>query len=144
MAYCRICSAVQLATGLIFVGVVSEVFLDDLDFGAFHALVAAESGDPCVGFGEGFIEGVDLADFAAEFAVVDAFVKEVHAVLTDHASDFTHVGVVDLDLSVVTAGDAIHEIVCLFEETHGVEGSNSGFGVDLPVHVEDCHAVDGE
>ena len=54
-----------VGNGVDLVGVVSEVFLDDLDFGAFHALVAAASGDPCVGFAEGFIEGVDLADFAA-------------------------------------------------------------------------------
>ena len=64
--------------------------------------------------------------------------------LADHSSDFTHVGVVDLDLGVVTAGDAIHEIVCLFEEAHGVEGCEAGFGVYVPVHVEDGHAVDGE
>ena len=51
--------------GVDLVGVVSEVFLDDLDLGAFHALVAAESGDPCVGFGEGFVKRVDLAYLAA-------------------------------------------------------------------------------
>ena len=92
----------------------------------------------------GFIEGVDLADFAAEFAIVNAFVKEVHAVLADHASDFPHVWVVDLDLGVVAPSDAVHEIVGLFEETHRVEGGESGFGVDVPEHVEDRHAVDGE
>ena len=41
MAYWWICSAVQLATGFILYGVVGEVFLDDLDFAALHALVAA-------------------------------------------------------------------------------------------------------
>ena len=130
--------------GVDFVCVVGEVFFDDLDFGALHSLVAAKSGDPSVGFAQGFIEGVDLADFAAEFAVVDAFVEEVHAVLADHASDFTNVWVVDFHLGVVAAGDAVHEIVGLFEESHGVECGESGFGVDLPVHVEDGHSVDGE
>ncbi len=64
--------------------------------------------------------------------------------LSDHASDFTDVGVVDFDLGVVASGDAIHEVVCFLEETHGVEGSESGFRVDSPEHVEDSHAVDGE
>ena len=130
--------------GVDFVCVVGEVFFDDLDFGALHSLVAPKAGDPCVGFAEGLVEWVDLADFAAEFAVVDAFVEEVHAVLADHSSDFTYVRVVDFHLGVVAAGDAVHEIVCLFEETHGVEGCESGFRVDLPVHVEDGHSVDGE
>ncbi len=38
-----------------FVGVVGEVFLDDVDVATLHALVASESGDPCVGFVEGFV-----------------------------------------------------------------------------------------
>ena len=64
--------------------------------------------------------------------------------LADHSSDFTHVGVVDLDLGVVTPCDTVHEIVSLFEETHCVERGETGLGVDFPEHVEDGHAVDGE
>lgn len=64
--------------------------------------------------------------------------------LSDHASDFSDVGVVDFDLGVVASCDAVHEVVCLLEETHGVEGSESGFWVDFPEHVEDGHTVDGE
>ena len=127
-----------------FVGVVGEVFFDDGDLGSLHALVAAETGDPGIGFAQGFVERVDLADFAAEFAIVNAFVKEVHAVLADHASDFPHVWVVDLDLGVVAPCDAVHEVVGLFEETHRVERGESCLGVDVPEHVEDRHAVDGE
>ena len=127
-----------------FVCVMGEVFLDDVDVAALHSLVAAEASDPCVGFVEGFVKWVDFADFAAEFAVFDALVEEVHAVLADHASDFTDVGVVDFNLGVVASGNAVHEVVCLLEETHGVEGSESGFRVDIPEHVEDGHAVDGE
>ncbi len=122
----------------------SEVFFDDLDFGAFHALVSAESSDPSVGFAECFVEWVNLAYLAAEYAVLYALVEEVHAVLSDHASHFSNIGVVDLDLGVVSACDAVHEVVRLFEEAHRVECCEPGFGVDLPVHVEDCHAVDGE
>ena len=36
------------------------------------------------------------------------------------------------------------KVVGLFEETHGVEGCESGLWVDVPEHIEDCHAVDGE
>ena len=65
--------------GVDFVGVVGEVFLDDLDFRAFHTLVAAQAGDPGVGFVEGYVEWVYLAYLAAELTVLNAFVEEIHA-----------------------------------------------------------------
>lgn len=64
--------------------------------------------------------------------------------LSDHASDFSDVGIVNFDLGVVASCDAVHEVVCFLEETHGVEGCEAGFRVDFPEHVEDGHAVDGE
>ena len=68
----------------------------------------------------GFVQRVDFSDFAAELAVLDAFVKKVHAMLSDHSSDFSDVGIVNFNFGVVSSRDAIHKIVRLFEESHGV------------------------
>ncbi len=64
--------------------------------------------------------------------------------LSDHASDFPDVGIVDFDFGVVASCDAVHEVVGFLEEPHGVEGCETCFRVDFPEHVEDGHAVDGE
>ena len=44
-----------IGDGVDFVGVVGEVFLDDVDIAAFHALVATQSRDPRVGIVQGFV-----------------------------------------------------------------------------------------
>lgn len=60
-----------------FVCVVLSVLFDDCDFGSFHALVSAQSCDPCVGIVECIVKRLDFSDVATEFSVVDAFVEEV-------------------------------------------------------------------
>src|SRR5215831_19005200 len=75
-----------------------DTAFDAFDFADLRSrltLLATQPGGPSVQLAQLAFERPDFADFAAEAAVFDGFVKEVGAVLRHHGLDFRLIGTND-------------------------------------------------
>ena len=103
---------------------------------ARHALIAAQARHPGVEPGEVAIQRLDLAQPAAELAVLDRFVEEVHALRLDHRFDRGGFREDDLDALVVAIAHAIDQVVGRLRQAARIEHEDARGRIDPVHHVE--------
>src|SRR3989442_34996 len=116
--------------------------LDLADVRARRPLVAAQPRDPRVESGEMFRQRSNLADVAAEEAVLHRLAKQVEALSLDHP---THVRVLRFEELEIEAGIAVaqlrHELVRLGGRPAGVDREESEPGNGPQGHVHEGDAL---
>ncbi len=117
-----------------------------LDFylGARGALFAPEAGEPGAFAGQGAAQRLDLAHFAAGFALRDAVVEAVDAVDFDQTLDRAAFGKKHFHLGAVTFADSGEQLVGFRMQAAGVEGEHVDARRVLGDQVEQHHVFGAE
>ena len=87
------------------------------------------------------MSGCDLAHAAAELALLDRVVEEVHAVLADHRGHRRAVRHEHLDALVVALAHAVDQVVRRLRQPPGVEHEHARLRIDPVHHVEQHQAL---
>ena len=98
--------------------------------------------DPGVQLRQRPAQGLDLADAAAELAVLDGLVEQVEALAAHHLLELASVGIEHLDLDAVAVPHAVHQVVGLLRQAASVDREHArAVGVELVHQVQDQHAL---
>ena len=125
------------------VGKVDRIDLDDPPIGlialnlgrvcAGDVLIPAKAGHVGVELCQVAAHGLDLADLAAELALLERLVEEVHPLVANHLLHVLGAREEDLDLLAVAVAHAFDEVVGGLGQATGVQHEHPGGGVE-PVH----------
>ena len=107
---------------------------------ARRVLVAAQPGHPGVELRQVPLQRLDLADAAAELALLHGLVEEVEAVPAHHLLHVLRAREDHLYLDVVAVAHAVDQVVGLLGEPPRVEHEDPGAGIDALHHVQHDHA----
>ena len=92
-------------------------------------LLRPQSANPGIQTGKGALQRFYLPEVAAELPVFHTVVKEVDAFFVDHSLYFLRIGKIDLDLVFVFFAGSVNQVVCLWKQSSGIEGENSGLWI---------------